>query len=294
MMIKRWQQNGLVLVVVLWVIALLTVMAGSFAYSMRTETQLAAFGVDRAKARALAAAGVNYAMLHQLDPQAALHWPADGLPHDWRFGEGSLRILIQDVGGRIDLNQADRQLLRGLFAAVGGVAEEELDSLLDAVEDWRDPDNVRLLNGAEEDEYRAAGRSGPKNGPFESVLELQQVLGVTPALYRRVEGALTVYANHPGINPAYADAAALSALPDMDPDVVAEYLRQREENRSQELPPPPLPQAGAYLSQVQGLAYHINVIVHLDSGAAASVAAVVTRQRKPGQPYTLRAWREDS
>lgn len=288
------QQRGLVLVVVLWVVALLAVMAGSFAYSMRTETQLAAFGVDRAKARALAAAAINYAMLHQLDPQAALRWPADGQPRDWRFGEGLARIVIQDAGGKIDLNRADRLLLRGLFAQVGGVPEEALDGLLDAVEDWRDPDNVRLLNGAEDEEYRAAGRSPPKNGPFESVLELQQVLGVTPALYRRLAPALTVYANHPGLNPAFASAAALSALPDIEPEVITDFLQLRADNLAQELPPPPLPQAGAYLSQVQGLAYHVAVTVRLDSGAAASVTAVVTRQRKPGQPYTFRAWREDS
>jgi len=44
----------MVLVIVLWIVTLLAVMAGSFAYSMRTETRLATSAVERSQARALA------------------------------------------------------------------------------------------------------------------------------------------------------------------------------------------------------------------------------------------------
>ena len=52
------KQGGIVLVVVLWIVTLLSVMAASFVYSMRTETRLVSAQVDRAKARALAEAGI--------------------------------------------------------------------------------------------------------------------------------------------------------------------------------------------------------------------------------------------
>jgi type II secretory pathway component PulK len=44
--------------------------------------------------------------------------------------------------------------------------------------DWRDADEQRREDGAERAEYRAAGRAyTPRNGPFESVDEVKQVLG---------------------------------------------------------------------------------------------------------------------
>ena len=49
-------QRGMVLVIVLWIVTLLAVMAGGFAYSMRVETRLATSAVEWAQARALAEA----------------------------------------------------------------------------------------------------------------------------------------------------------------------------------------------------------------------------------------------
>ena len=43
-------QRGMVLVIVLWIVTLLAVMAGGFAYSMRVETRLATTAVERAQA----------------------------------------------------------------------------------------------------------------------------------------------------------------------------------------------------------------------------------------------------
>ena len=49
--------------------------------------------------------------------------------------------------------------------------------------------------GFTDDEYEAAGRNyGAKDGPFDSVEELLQLLGMTPALYQRLAPALTVSA----------------------------------------------------------------------------------------------------
>ena len=54
-------------------------------------------------------------------------------------------------------------------------------------------------NGAEEAAYRAAGLPwGPKNAPFETVEELQQVLGMTADIYKRVAPSLTTYSGEAG------------------------------------------------------------------------------------------------
>ena len=288
------KQQGIVLVIVLWIITLLTVMAGSFTYSLRTETLLAASAVGRAQARALAEAGVNYAAMQVLRPVAtqAAAWPVDGSEREWQFGQGRLRIAVVDANGKIDLNRANRALLGGLLTSAG-VADEALDSLLDAIEDWRDPDDVPGLHGAEKAEYQAAGRAlGPKNAPFESVEELQQVLGMTPAIYQRIAGSLTVFSGQPGINPAVASANVLKALPGADPKAIDDYLAARADNAAQGLPPPPPPVASPYLAAGGGIAYHITVQAQLDTGVTVSVEAVVGQSRQATQPYHLFAWRE--
>lgn len=289
-------QRGIVLIVVLWMVVLLSIMAGSVAYSMRTETRLAATGVELAQARALAEAGVSYAALHLWEEPgqnpAAGKWSADGSIHQWRFGPGQVSMAVEDAGGLIDLNAANRELLKGLLLAAG-VAGDRLEPLLDAIEDWRDADDLRRLNGAEAEDYRAAGRTvGPKNGPFQSIEELQSVLGMNQEIYRRIAKGLTVYSGQAGVNRASAPAIVLGALPGMDPKTVAEYLRMRAETARQGLPPPPLPVTGAYLSATGGKAYHVSVEAQLDSGISASVTAVISRSDLPGQPFQLRAWRE--
>jgi general secretion pathway protein K len=47
--------------------------------------------------------------------------------------------------------------------------------LVDAILDWRDEDDLHLVNGAEDPDYKAAGLPyGAKDGPFDSLEELQQ------------------------------------------------------------------------------------------------------------------------
>src|SRR5262249_3196648 len=98
---------------------------------------------------------------------------------------------------KVDLNQASETLLTALFQ-LAGVSQGRAQSLAAAVADFRDPDDQRRVNGAENKQYQSAGLSwGPKNSPFQSIDELQQVLGITPEIYRNVVDNITVYALTP-------------------------------------------------------------------------------------------------
>ena len=100
--------------------------------------------------------------------------------------------------------------------------------IADAIQDWRDADDLTRPNGAEEADYRAAGlKYKPANAPFETVSELARVMGVTPAIYARVADSLTVYSRQAGINPATASRDVLLALPNATPEVVDAFLSQR-------------------------------------------------------------------
>jgi general secretion pathway protein K len=229
---------------VLWILVLLAIIAGSFTSNARTDAKLAYNLVENAKARALADAGINRAILALLQsgteglagpkilypttltPEPAEveedpiepHWRRDGTTYRFPFGGGEILVSIQDEGGKIDLNAAPDGLLQGLLISVG-VETGAAVALVDAIADFRDGDDLRRLNGAEADDYRAAGlAAGPNNRPFQAVEELRRVIGVTRALYDKLSPALTVHSGRPEIDPATAPQAALRALDGMTAD----------------------------------------------------------------------------
>ncbi len=217
--------RGIALVLVLWVLTLLTVMALGMTQTQRTETALVENQIGGARFRATADAAIAYTMLSFLLPatddtlgsgeaesEYATPWIPNGAPRAWRFNGEPVTIAVFNEASRVNLNQADPQLLAALMQAVG-VADEDAARLADAIADWRDEDDLRLLNGAEDREYEDAGRSlGAKDAPFATVEDLQQVLGMEPILYQRLAPELTVDAE--GGSPAtqFASPTVLAAL----------------------------------------------------------------------------------
>jgi len=218
------KERGIALLLVLWVVALLTIIAVAVTGTQRTETALAGNQVDSARFRALADAAIGYAMLNLMVPPITTQgreaqdapdpngWTPDGTPQAWSFGGASLEVAVYNEASRIDLNEAPRDLLMRLLNAAG-VPPESGDSLADAIIDWRDPDNLRSPDGAEDADYEAAGLPyGAKNGPFDSVEELQQVMGFTREIYRSVEPALTVMSGSPQVDQQLASTLVIAAL----------------------------------------------------------------------------------
>jgi len=204
-------RRGIALISVLWVLVLLSLMAASFTRITRGETNLTRNLVENAKAEALADAGVAEAVLGLSRTAAEGGWRADGSVYAWRFAGGEIRVAVEDEGGKIDLNAAQTELLQGLFDAAGLTAGDAA-ALADAVVDFRDANDLRQLNGAEDDDYSAAGLSyGAKDGPFARIEELRQVLGMTPRIYDLVAPGVTVYSGrgdpHAGTAPAIVAAA---------------------------------------------------------------------------------------
>ncbi len=295
-------QRGMVLVIVLWIVTLLAVMAGGFAYSMRVETRLATSTVERAQARALAEAGVAYALAWQLDPDAQKQWPPNGDPRDWAFGGGRLRIEVTNASGLVNLNNAGTELLKALLAGAG-VGSREQDNMAEAIQDWRDPDDQSMPQGAESADYRAAGRPGPKNAPFESVEELGQVLGMTRELHKRLAGAVTVFSFDSSVNPALAPARVLQAL-GLNERTVADYVGARARAAADGSSAPSLPSGDglSFFSSSRSSIYHIAVVAETETGTAVVLEAVfdarggggvaVQGGGGGGQDPRLLTWRE--
>lgn len=291
-LVRPVAQSGIALVMVLWILALLSVIAGSLVFSSRTEMLMAGNLAALAQAEALADAGVNNAIHELVRPQTDLQrWKGDGLTHLWKFQGAELRVTIVDESAKVDLNAAPAVLLKGLFRALG-VAEPDADSLADAVVDWRDADDLRSLHGAEKAEYAAAGRDyGPANAQFETIEELRQVMGVNDDLFRRLERLVTVYSRQPGINAGVAPREVLLALPGATAEQVDLFLEQRRSLIEQGLPAPAFPGGQGFSTGPIGSVFSIQVEANLSDNVRFFREAVVRMTGDIKGPATVLAWR---
>ncbi len=273
-------RRGIALLAVLWVLALLALMAASFMRTTRSETSLARNLMESAKAEALADAGVELAAARLLQPVGGSGWILDGSVHELVLDDGEARVTIADEAGKIDLNLADENLLQALFRAAG-VDGVDSTALAHAIIDFRDPDSLRQLNGAEDDDYAEAGYPyGAKDSPFEIVEELRQVLGMTAALYAEVAPALTVYARRPRPDPRAAPPLVAAALAGRTAEGMAateaagEATGGRAATRSR---------IGTYAIHAEG---------RTAAGAVFARDAVLQLRGNTGAPYVALSWRQ--
>ncbi len=258
----------------------------------RTETLQARYLFDTTAARYAAEAGIHRAAFELRNPDMETRWVADGRPYTIRFGEAEVEIRISDESGRVDLNQADEQFLVELFMA-NGVEEIEALHLAAAIADWRDPDDLPRLYGAEIDEYLAAGYPyGPANEDFGSVEELQQVIGMTWELYTQIEELLTVH-GQAQVNPAFAPAGVLALLPDMDRELAELFVTEREQHHPADLNALMMPTGQMVSLRSRGQAYRIRARAELEQGAWTVLEATVALgNTSRGRPFRVLRWQE--
>ncbi|WP_164845961.1 general secretion pathway protein GspK [Inhella crocodyli] len=184
----RKQQSGYVLILVLGLLAVGSFVALRFA-ERNDALRRQVLGFDEmAQAQADAATAwsvTRYWMATQgLQPMGH----GDGirvLREDGRWyltAEGA-QVAVQDHRGLLSVNALDRNALIQLLVNDGlplGTAQ----AWLDVLQDYEDPDSLRRINGAEADDYRAQGRSGPRNDWLLSLAELEQMPGWRDDLVR--------------------------------------------------------------------------------------------------------------
>ena len=292
----RARERGIALVLVIWVVTLLLVIAGSFLYAMRTDARAARNAALIARADAIAQAAVSRTLLELFKPPGSPDvWKRDEAPRNWTFDGATVAVRFTDESAKIDINTANNELLKGLFR-LAGLGEDDAAKLLDAVLDWRDQDSLKRPNGAEEPEYAQAGLKGrPANYPFQSTEELQLVLGMRPEVYQRIAPMITVYSRQAGVNPPPAQRAVVLPIPPSTEQALDAFVAARAAARAAARVPPIFVGAASYGSYAQVSAVTIRADVSLEEGITVSreAVAMVTPQY-PRRPYTFLAWREVS
>jgi general secretion pathway protein K len=205
-------QRGFALIAVLLVLAFVAVIGAEFAYSMRLEATAARAYKETLVAGHLAEAGLEQAIREiaadygfvglgddkdpGADPLCPLVFyrrdrsPIAPLPRrNVPLGAGHFSYCLTDEEARLNLNTAPPDRVGRLLEALG-LEKADRDVVSDSLLDWRDGNDEHRLNGAEsEDTYlNLAVPYRARNGRLESVAELFQIKGITPALLEGAEG----------------------------------------------------------------------------------------------------------
>ena len=179
-------ENGMALMVVLWAVTLFGIVLAAFAFSMRTEVDAARNFKDEAEAAELARAGIAKS-LATLD-ELLLRSPADVVVPpsviEGRLGRGGYRVVVVDEDSKVSLNRTQPDVVRRLLENTGVRDRELRDTIVDAILDWRDPDDLHRLHGAETAYYQSLRWPyHAKNADFDVVEEVLLVKGMTPEIF---------------------------------------------------------------------------------------------------------------
>jgi general secretion pathway protein K len=292
------KQKGMALILVLWVLSLLTIMAGGFVMSIRRETAIIAGLKNNAEAQATAESGLAIAELMLQNPDINKRWRADGSIYQIDTDNAKLRIRLLSETGKININYATPEQIKNLLNRATGNSPAKLPfgtvDLAAAIIDWRDADDLMQINGAEKQQYKDAGLNyQPRNKPFQSLEELQMVLGINPATLKWIEPLITVYTELPQIDIQLASQEVLTVLSTIDSALIDSYIAARVENARNNLPPPP-PPLSAGLSAAAGEVTAFTIISEVRrSDESTAVLNVLVKKSIDGSqstPYQVLRW----
>lgn len=291
----NFRQQGLALVLVLWALSLLMIMAASFTLTMNREAAVTIGIKNNAKAVAAAESGIALAEMMLLNPDQNNRWRTDGNIYQIQFMDTLVRIRMFAETGKIDINKADQNQLQNLMA-YAHVEPEKQTALVSAILDWRDPDDLINIDGAEKEEYEEAKlKYQPRNKPFRSVEELQMVLGMNAAILKWIEPLITVYSGSGQVDLAQASKEVLLAIPGLDAESIDQYVELRRKSALEGVPVPPF-SLGLKQTGFSGESSIVEIISEalLDDGTTAIIKAVVSKNsNNPSSPFQILNWRRE-
>jgi general secretion pathway protein K len=291
----RRGQRGWALISVLWTTAMLGMMAAATqdltVTSVRTERRALA----RAHLENDLDAAVARAVLALDDSRTDQRWRVDSYSHAFTYDGIPMSVTIQDEDGKFDLNEADDDTLEPLFQSVGMDAKTAA-VIADRIVEWRtDPtsDDAHTLHGGNDADYAAAGLPWrPRHADFQTVSELNLVLGMTPALFARIRPAVTVYSRNDSPDEDVAPQSVLNALYPGNPTQVQRIMAQHSGSVQAGLQTAPKTQGSAIIdagTDLTGKVFEIDVDAsYMQRHETRRVVVLMTGGGS--KPYLVQHW----
>ena len=243
--------SGVALVVVLWAVTLISAAMLGLAALLQRQLGQEVAGLQNARAILVAESGIQMVLnpgimradveqaSQQLSQQLQDHWQVNGRKVPVHF-----EVKMEDfVGeeGRLNLNfwlraenqQQGRRILQNLFASWDVDLNTQL-RVIDALQDWVDGDSNRKAQGAEREEYQENRQTGPRNGPFERLEEVERVMGWSELARQAAAGTnhvnwrrkFTVFGSGK-LSLLTADQDVIEAVLGMRPGAANSFMRAR-------------------------------------------------------------------
>jgi len=195
-------QEGLALLMVLWILVLLSILAFGFSFSMRREVNVVKNFKESTQAYFLARAGIDRAIAQLIKDtyygekpkvisskqakettEVKEQWKPDGGYSEEELGPGKFRVRIWEERKKVNINSASAETLAAALNPLD-IEDAQKQIIIDSILDWRDADDLLRLNGAEDDYYRNLPHPyRVKNGKFDTIQELLLVRGVTKEIF---------------------------------------------------------------------------------------------------------------
>ncbi len=189
---KKETKEGAALLVALWVLIILSLIVGSFAFEIQLEAMLVSHKRKKFRAEMMARSGIEYARAI-LDKQAeAKELEIEDMGEDQdgfmqaalyikrglsttssiELGDGSFSVTLESAEAGRNINLLTREEWLEILE-MANMPSTEWDTMIDCLEDWIDEGDLHKLNGAESDDPFYQDRGYPvKNGPLDSIEEL--------------------------------------------------------------------------------------------------------------------------
>jgi len=246
------RERGFALVAVIWTLGLITLLGMAVIVGARYRTKTSSNYASVAAAEMAAESAVNLAIATALaaTPDQAINFPLRcRLP-----GGERATIMVEEETGKIDLNTASTSALTRLFTALTGDQSKGSRIAAEIVE-FRKP------------KTQATPAAGPAQARFTTVMQLDQIDGVSPRLFRAALRHVTVRSGRPEPD-IEAASPALRRLLNVEP-------KQASARRG--LPVGSSMTIRADISAADGTRFIREALVSLDGGN--------------GRPFVIREWR---
>jgi general secretion pathway protein K len=246
------RQSGFALVAVIWTLGLITLLGMAVIVGARYRTKTSSNYASVTAAEMAAESAVNLAIATALTaaPDQAVNFPLRcRLP-----GGERATITLEEETGKIDLNTASPTALTRFFTALTG-DQSRGGRIATLIIEFRKP------------KAQGTSSTGPAEARFTTIMQLDQIDGMSPRLFRAALRHITVRSGRPEPDMEAASPAMLRLL-NVEP-------KQTTAKRG-------LPVGGSMT---------IRADISASDGARFIREALVSLEGGNGRPYVIREWR---
>jgi len=220
-------RKGSVLVIVIWILSILSILAVSVSIITSGEVYFIRRYRNQTTAYFIARAGILQAIAElELDKSLSAY---DALNEGWsnkpelfrdkKVGSGFFSVSYEYASGlttqttegeqtvitntfygmmdeerKININTAGMSILQALFQERAALMPSQAKEIADSIIDWRDKDNNRRENGAENGYYQSLPQPySCKDNRFDSLEELILVKGIKPDIFYAIKDFISLY-----------------------------------------------------------------------------------------------------